>query len=129
MAGAAHEVFEQLEFPGNQVDQLAFVPDGSVDQVLFQIAHSEPDDADVAAQAQEDLDACRQFANIEWFGQIITAGFQSRDSFIEGGEPTEDQGGRPLSFAAQSLDDRKPVLAIQESIDDEDSHVVGTSRP
>src|SRR6202044_3938831 len=34
LAGTAHKIFEQLEFPRNQVDHLAFVPDCSVDQSI-----------------------------------------------------------------------------------------------
>jgi len=130
LAGTAHEVFEQLEFPRNQVDEPAFAPDRSLDQVHFQIANPEPDDANVAASAQEGLDPRRQFANIEGFDQIVVAaGFQPGDSFIDGGKLADGQRRRPLSFAAQRLDDRKSILAIQDPVDNEDAGVARTRRP
>jgi hypothetical protein len=94
------------------------------------MADPEPDHAHVAASAQEGLDPRRQFANIERFDQkVVAAGFQSRDSFLDGSESADHQGGRPPSFAAQGFDDRTSVLAVQEPIDDHDTHVARTSRP
>src|SRR6185437_13692892 len=129
LAGVAHEVFEQPEFHRMQLDQLAFAPDRSLDQVHFQVARPEPDDPHIGAPARQGLDPRDQFANVERFAQIaVAAGFQSGDSFIDGGEFADDQDRSPISFTAQRFDDRKSVLAMRHSINDEDRRVARTGR-
>ena len=84
LSGAAHEIFEQLEFHRNELNLSAPVLHRPINQVHFQIAHPESDDAHVAASAQQGFHPCSQLANIERLDQVIvTAGLKSGDSLID----------------------------------------------
>ena len=120
LAGAAHEIFEQGEFPRQQIDRLAVALYGPLDEVHFQRAGLQSRLPHVAAPAQERFDARRQFADVERLDQVVVAaGLQAVDPLIDQRERADHQGRRGLAFGAQRFDDRKPVLAVQHAIDDQ----------
>ena len=53
LTGAAHEIFQELEFPRKQVNELAVAPDRPLNKIHFQRADLQPSDPRVAAPAQE----------------------------------------------------------------------------
>src|SRR5271166_7033814 len=82
---AAHEIFQQLEFPRQQIDRSPRAPHLPFDQIHIQVAGLQARDATVAAPAQKRLDPRRQLANIERFDEIIVAaGLQTIDPFVDG---------------------------------------------
>src|SRR5271166_3202254 len=86
----------------------------------IQVAGLQARDATVAAPAQKRLDPRGQLANIERFDEIIVAaGLQTIDPFVDGRERADDQDGRCIALATQSLDDRKSVFAMQHAVDHE----------
>src|SRR5271154_2852480 len=120
LTGAAHEILEEFEFPRQQIHRLAVAAHGPFDEIHFQPANLKSRQPRVAAAAQERFDPRSQFADFEWFDQIVVAaGLQSVDSLVNRRQRADHQGRRGVAFAAQRLDDRKPVLAMQHSVDDQ----------
>src|SRR5271163_625696 len=92
---AAHEILEQLEFPGQKIDRSSRAPYLPLDQIHIQVAGLQARDATVAAPAQKRLDPRGQFADVERFDEIVVAaGLQSIDPFVDGREGADDQNGR-----------------------------------
>src|SRR5208337_5271772 len=120
LTGAAHEILQELEFPRKQVDQLAVAPDRPLNKIHFQSADLQSSEPRVAAPAQERLDPRRQLTDFERLHQVIVAArLQPVNAFVDGRERADHQGRRGVAFAAQGLNDRKPILAMQHSIDDQ----------
>ena len=120
LAGAAHEIFEQGEFPRQQIDRLAVALYGPLDEVHFQRAGLQSRLPHVAAPAQERFDARRQFADVERLDQVVVAaGLQPIDPLVDRRECADHQGRRGVAFGAQRLDDREAILAMQHPIDDQ----------
>ena len=120
LAGAAHEIFQQGEFPRQEIDQFAVAARGPLDEVHFQRADLQSRLPRVAAPPQERFDARRQFADVERLDQVVVAArLQPIDSLVDRRERADHQGRRGVAFAAQRFDDRKPILAVQHAIDDQ----------
>src|ERR1700730_17345560 len=84
LARPAHEIFEQGELSGQQIDQLAVAPDGSLDEIHFQETDLQPRESRVVSPAQEGFDSRRQFADVEGLCEIVVAAsFQSGDAVVD----------------------------------------------
>src|SRR5580698_4528130 len=93
LAGPAHKVFQQGEFPWQEIDKLAVAADGSLDKIHLKGPNLQSGKTRVAAPAQERFDARREFADIEWLDQIIdAAGFQSVDTIVDRRKRADHQG-------------------------------------
>src|SRR5438105_3621933 len=105
----AHQIFQQLELAGQQIDFVAAAARRAVDQVDREVA--DPQDGllgdDVAAPAQR-LDARQQFDKGERLDQIVVAaGAQAAHPFVDLAERTDDQerrGGARLAQLAHHRD-------------------------
>ena len=118
------------EFPRKQIDQLAVAPHSPLDQIHFERADLQSSDPRVAAPAQKRLDPRRQLANLERLDQVVVAArLQPVNSLVDGRERADHQRRRRVAFAAQRLDDRKPILAMQHSIDDQHGGAARARRP
>src|SRR5271156_2592834 len=84
LAGAAHEIFHEPEFPGQQIDQLAVAAYGPLNEIHLEGADLQSREPRVAASAQERLDPRGQLADIERLDQIVVAaGFQSINAVVD----------------------------------------------
>ena len=93
---------------------------GPLDEVHFQRADLQSRLPRVAASPQERFDARRQFADVERLDQVVVAaGLQPIDPLVDRRERADHQGRRGVAFGAQRFDDRKPILAVQHAIDDQ----------
>src|ERR1700722_595502 len=84
LPGSAHEIFEQGEFPRQQINRLAVAPDAPFNEIHLQGADLQTRDPCVAAPAKERFDSRSEFANFERLDQIIVAGgLQSVDPVVD----------------------------------------------
>src|ERR1700722_14649539 len=120
LPGSAHEIFEQGEFPRQQINRLAVAPDAPFNEIPLQGAALQTREPRVAAPAKERFDSRCEFANVERLDQIIVAaGLQSVDSVVDRRQRTYHQSGRGVAFGAQRLNNRKTITALQHAVYDQ----------
>src|SRR5271165_4080947 len=86
LARAAHEIFEELEFPRQEIDRSAGAANLALDQIHLDVARPQPRRARIAAASQERLDPRGQFANVEGLDEIVVAaGLQAVDPLVDRG--------------------------------------------
>src|SRR5580693_8619874 len=120
LPGSAHEIFEQGEFPRQEINRLAVAPDAPFNEIHLQRANLQTREPRVAAPAQERFDSRTEFTNVERLDQIIVAaGFQSVDAIVDRRQRADHQGGRDVAFGAQRLNNGKTIAALQHAVDDQ----------
>src|ERR1700722_9686888 len=120
LPGSAHEIFEQGEFPRQQINRLAVAPDAPFNEIHLQGADLQTREPHVATPAKKRFDSRSEFANVERLDQIIVAaGLQSVDSIVDRRQRTDHQGGRGVPFGAQRLNNRKTITALQHAVNDQ----------
>src|SRR5574337_280716 len=126
LVGAGHEILEQLELLGEEIDRPALAERVALDQIHLQYAGLEPGRARFSAPPQKRLDARPEFPQIERLDEIIVAAaFQSVDPLIDRRERADQQHRRRDPLFAQRLDDRQPVRLAEHPIDDENRGPAG----
>src|SRR6202167_2400749 len=120
LPGSAHEIFEQGEFPRQQINRLAIAPDAPFNEIHLQGADLQTREPRVAAPAEERFDSRSELANVERLDQIIVAaGLQSVDPIVDRRQRADHQGGRGVAFCAQRLNNGKTIAALQHAVDDQ----------
>src|ERR1700677_809508 len=120
LPGSAHEIFEQGEFPRQEINRLAVAPDAPFNEIHLQRANLQTREPRVAAPAQERFDSRTEFTNVERLDQIIVAaGFQSVDAIVDRRQRADHQGWRHVAFGAQRLNNGKTIAAFQHAVDDQ----------
>src|SRR6516164_2051054 len=115
----ADQIFEQLEFPGKQLDfppAPARGPRHEIDIEIADAQHRLPDHG--GAATSERLDARQQFREGKWLDEVIVpAGAQAADPVIDLAERADDQdrGGDPL--LPQLLHYRNSIEVGEQAID------------
>src|SRR5580698_8481226 len=104
LPGSAHEVFEQGEFPRQQINRLAVAPDAPFNEIHLQGADLQTREPRVAAPAKERFDSRGELADVERLDQIIVAaGLQSVNPVVDRRERTDHQGGRGVALGATQI--------------------------
>src|SRR5271166_1272953 len=70
LTGTAHEIFQEPEFPPQQIDELALASDRPLDEVHFQVANLQAGHSRVAAATQQGFNPGRQLAKVERLLQV-----------------------------------------------------------
>src|ERR1700722_14079082 len=106
LAWSAHEIFEQGEFPRQQINRLAVAPDAPFNEIHLQGSDLQSREPRVAAPTKEGFDSRREFAEVERLHQIIVATrFQSSDAVVDPRVGADHESRRGVAFGAQRFDD------------------------
>jgi hypothetical protein len=110
LAGVAHQVFEERELLGSELDGAACALDGVFDAVEFEVLDSKDHIGSAAATAQKSADACRQFGKGERFDdEIVGSDIEKTHAIIEAILVGKNQDGQERALLA---DVAKKVEAI-----------------
>src|SRR4029453_3262857 len=115
----AHQILQELELAGQQLDLLAAPACGSVDQVDREIA--DPQDGflgnDVAAPAKRPAARQELDEGIRLDQIVVAAGTQAAHPFVDLSERADDQEGRRIALHAQPAHDGDAVDIGKHGID------------
>src|SRR5215475_6908081 len=127
----AHQILQELEFAGQQLDFLAAPACGAVDQVDREIADSQDGflGNDIAAPAKR-LDARQELDERVRLDQIVVAaGTQASHPFVDLAERADDQEGSRIALHAQLAHDGDAVDIGKHAVDRDDRIVARRAQP
>jgi hypothetical protein len=123
-AGGAHEVFEEGELAGGELDAGGFAFYLAGCEVEDEVIHAKNVGGVAGGAADDGVDAGDEFFDVKGFGQVIIgAEVEAFDAFIEAGARGEEDDGDGISLFAESAEDTESVAAGKHDI--EDDEVVG----
>lgn len=121
LAGAVHEIFQQLELGWQQLDGTIIAPGGAGNEIEHERADAKRGRwrGDRRA-AQQRLDAGGEFNEGEGLDEIvIAAGLQARHPFIDRAERAHHQNRGRDALGAQFGQHREPITLGQQAVEDQ----------
>ena len=128
LSGVAHQVLEQPELPGLQLDLPAGAGDGAGQQIHLQVGDFQPGLRRFSATAPEQgLEAGVELREGEGLDQVVVAArAQALDPVVHLAQGAEDQHRRAIPGGSQGAHDGEPVQLRQHAVDDQ--HVIVGAR-
>ncbi len=119
-AGVAHEVFQELELTGLELDFFPGAVDGAIDEIEFEVSDLEGGGFGFAVGASDEgLDAGEEFTEGERLDHVVVpAGLEAADAVIDGAFGAEEEHWCADVLGAEVADEADAVEFGQHDIDD-----------